>query len=101
MAGSTLPKEVLRVIEAGEGPWSTHAMLDGLRLGLYWSDVVQVARTATTWKRERDEKGEAVDGFKDSVQGRDCHGRRLLLAGKKVYFERELRWYIITFHEAH
>lgn len=95
-----LPPEVLEVIEAAPGPFTYHAQLDAIRLDLYWEDVIEVARTGDDWKREKDDHYEAVDGWKDSISGRDTHGRKLYLAGKKVYFDGELLWYVITFHEA-
>lgn len=69
-------------------------------MGLEWADVEVVASTAEWWKRETDEKGEALDGFKDAATGRDRRGRWLYLAGKKVWYRDEVRWYVITIHEA-
>lgn len=99
LAGVKLAREVLVVIEAGEGSWTNEANRHRLRLGLEWADVVEVARTSDSWKRATDEKGQALDGFKDAVTGRDRRGRPLYLAGKQVYLEGEVRWHVITFHE--
>ena len=96
---SSLPHEVLERIEARDGEWSSHATDARRDLGLGWNDVVSVAQTAATWKRETDEMGVAVDGWKDSVTGRDTYGRELYMTGKWVYFEGENCWYVITIHQ--
>ncbi len=100
MSTSALPPEVLSLIEARDVTWSIHAGYDSVRLGLEWEDVIQVARTAESWKRTNDDKQQAVDGYVDAVVGRDRHGRRLYLAGKQVYFDEERCWHVLTFHEA-
>ncbi|MBI4870829.1 MAG: hypothetical protein HY814_04600 [Candidatus Riflebacteria bacterium] len=100
MGRSALPPEVVRVIEAVPVAWSRHAADAADRLWLDSADVVAAARAAVEWKREADELGEAVDGWKDSIVGRDTSGRRLYLTGKTVYYRGEKRWYVITIHEA-
>ncbi|MBI4872600.1 MAG: hypothetical protein HY814_13650 [Candidatus Riflebacteria bacterium] len=62
--------------------------------------MVAVARTAATWKRTKDDRKQAADGWIDAVTGRDTYGRRMYLAGKQVYFDGECCWHVITFHEA-
>ncbi len=83
-----LAPEVLKIIEAGEGTFSRHALLEIVPLGLEWADVEAVARSSSYWKRERDEHGVALDGWKDTVRGRDRHGRSMYLTGKQVYLGR-------------
>lgn len=61
--------------------------------------MVSVARCADWSKRERDQQGTAVDGWKDSATGRDTHGRKLYMTGKRVYYDDELCWFVITIHE--
>ncbi|MBI4871879.1 MAG: hypothetical protein HY814_09975 [Candidatus Riflebacteria bacterium] len=80
-ARDNLPPEVIRVIESREVEWSDHAAESADRLGLDWSDVVELARTGEGWKREADEKGKAADGWKDSVSGRDTGGGALAVRG--------------------
>ena len=88
----------MRVIDAEDGIWSDHAIEEADRLGLSWPDVVGVARTPESIKKERDE--EAVDGYKYAVIGRDRGCHRLYMAGKVVCFEEAEYWKVITFHEA-
>ncbi|MBI4871883.1 MAG: hypothetical protein HY814_09995 [Candidatus Riflebacteria bacterium] len=100
MGASKLPPEVIRVIEAAEVLWSDHAGENADDMDLYWEDVAHAARKATWWKREVDDKHEAIDGWKDSFEGRDCCGRKVYVAGKQVYFQGERHWYVVTIHEA-
>ncbi len=97
---SELPSEVLERIEAGEGVWSDHAQRSSIELGLSWDDVIEVARTAETWKREKDEEKKAIDGWKDAVTGRDTSGRNIYLAGKWMYYKGERCWYVLTIKKA-
>lgn len=96
---SALAPEVVDRIEACEGEWSNHAAASRRELGLGWSDVMAVARTADSWKREVDELRVAVDGWKDSLTGRDTYGRKLFMTGKWVYFKGENCWYVVTIRE--
>jgi hypothetical protein len=63
-----------------------------------WSDVVEVAATAESRKRTRDETGQAR--YVEAVVGRDRRGRRLYMAGKEISYEGAKVWYVITIHEA-
>ncbi len=94
-----LAPEVLEKLEAREGGWSTHAAESRQELGLGWGDVIAVGRSATSWKRETDDQGVALDGWKDSMVGRDTSGREIYMAGKWVYFEEEPCWYVITIRQ--
>ena len=95
-----LPPEVLEKIEARRGRWSSHAGEFRDALDLSWDDVIAVARSASSWKRETDELGTAVDGWKDAVVGRDTSGRELYMCGKWVYLRGEHRWYVVTIHQS-
>ncbi|MBI4870834.1 MAG: hypothetical protein HY814_04625 [Candidatus Riflebacteria bacterium] len=100
MGASKLPPEVIRVIEARDGAWTDKADTARTLLGIDWPDVIQVARTAQTWKRTRDRQHQAIDGYVDAVEGRDRAGHLLYMAGKRVYYRGEVRWYVITIHDA-
>ncbi len=93
-----LAPEVLERIEAREGQWSSHAADSRDEFGLGWDDVIAVAGSAGTWKREADELGVAIDGWKDSAVGRDTSGRELYMTGKWVYYRGEPCWYVVTIH---
>lgn len=97
MAGA--PPELIARVATETGAWSAHAADDADRLDLEWEDVVEVASTAEDWKREKDETGEAIDGWKDTLKGRDRSGRRMYLTGKLVYYRGVRSWYVIAFHE--
>ncbi len=97
---SALPPEVVQVIGSHEVEWSDHAATNADRLGLDWDDVLEIARTGAGWKREEDDKKKAVDGWKDSVTGRDTHGRKIYMCGKRMAAEKEVYWRVITLHEA-
>ncbi|MBI2945183.1 MAG: hypothetical protein HYY25_13390 [Candidatus Wallbacteria bacterium] len=99
MAASKLPPEVLRIIGAGEGVFSSEADQDVARLDIEWDDVVAVASSAEWRKRTRDAEGAAE--YVEAVRGRDTHGRKLYTAGKPMQVEGEgTRWYVITIHES-
>ncbi len=94
-----LPPEVLKVIQAGEGVFSSKADQDAARLDLSWRDVLAVATSSQTQKRTRDSEG--VTEYVLAVRGRDTRGRLLYMAGKPMDIEGEgTRWYVITIHEA-
>lgn len=95
-----LPPEVLDVIEAREVQWSAHAAESADRLALAWEDVIAIARSAVSWKRETDERGKAVDGWKDSVTGKDSRGRSMYMTGKRMRDGEDLYWYVVTIHES-
>lgn len=94
----SLPVSVKRVIGQGDGFWSEHAAADADRLQLTWDDVVSVADTAESVKRERDST--AVDGYRYAVVGRDTGDSRIYMAGKVVIYDDERYWRVITIHEA-
>ncbi len=96
---SKAPQELLARIETASDAWSDHAAAEADRLDLDWPDAIEVARTAKEWRRERDKTGQAIDGWKDTLVGRDRRGRSMYLAGKWVYYQGERCWYVITFHE--
>lgn len=96
--GNPLPPTILAIIEEGDGIWTDHALDGALSLGATWDDVIQVARTALNFKKERDEF--AVGGYKYSMTGRDTTGRTLYMAGKVVIYEQEAHWRVITLHQA-
>ena len=95
-----LPPEVLEKIEARRGRWSGHASICRDALDFSWDDVIAVARSASSWKREADELGSAADGWKDTSIGRDISGRELYVTGKWVYLRGEHRWYVVTIHQS-
>ena len=70
------------------------------RLALCWEDVISVARSAETWKREVDELGKAIDGWKDTVTGKDSRGRSMYMTGKRMRDGEDRYWYVITIHES-
>ncbi|MBI4867545.1 MAG: hypothetical protein HY816_11390 [Candidatus Wallbacteria bacterium] len=61
--------------------------------------MVSAASTAQAWKREADEHGVAIDGWKDTFTGRDTWGRMLYVTGKWVSFRGENRWYAVTIRQ--
>ncbi len=100
VAKRRLPAEVIKAIDARKVSWTSKAFKSSVALGLEWDDVIAIAMSSFDWKREEDEEKRACDGYKDSCKGRDTHGRLMYLAGKKVYFNYEVRWHVITIHEA-
>lgn len=98
MKARVLSERVMRAIDAEDGIWSDHALDEADRLGLSWPDVVEVARTPESIKKERD--AEAADGYKYALIGRGRGGRRLYMAGKVVCLEEVEYWKVVTFHEA-
>jgi hypothetical protein len=97
---SKLPAEVIRVIETAEIRWTDHAFDESFAEDAGRADVIAVARTADTWKRTTDKRGEAIDGFVDAVTGRDLRGRRMYLSGKRIRYDGVECWYVVTFHKA-
>lgn len=95
----SFPEELLEVLAKSEGLWTDHAADSRDRLSLDWEDIVSVARTASSCKKERDEKREGA--YKYAVVGRDTRGRQLYMAGKLVRYDGEQLWRVITIHEAH
>jgi hypothetical protein len=51
-------------------------------------------------KRQRDELGQAIDGMKYVILGRDTHGRPFYTVGKMLRAPRGRLYFFITAHQA-
>jgi hypothetical protein len=78
---------------------SGHA-LASVELGELDVDDIQFALLTATaiYKRERDEKGDAVDGYKYTIIGRACGGLPIYTCGKIVEWLDGRTYFLITAH---
>jgi hypothetical protein len=95
-----VPPSVCELV--GEGSWkfSAKAYL-GVQLGDYtFDDLQHCVLTRRVRKRERDEFGTAVDGYKYVILGRTVGGRPFYVCGKIRHDNDGTHFFVITAHDA-
>ena len=93
--------QIKRMIE--EDNFQLSNKVDNLREDGTFSedDIVQSILNANRiHKRERDELGKSVDGYKYTIIGRDTHGNPFYTAGKVLQDYLGNYYFVITAHQA-
>ena len=65
-----------------------------------YDDIQHCVLTGKVHKRERDDQGTAIDGFKYVIVGRTTGGRAFYVCGKIRHDDDGRHFFIITAHDA-
>ncbi len=93
-----VPKVVVELVEAGRWDYGPHVIVSLSECLFTEEDIQECVCCGRLAKRESDERGEAVDGWKYTVYGRCRSGHPLMVVGKIVCDADGALFFVITAH---
>jgi hypothetical protein len=95
-------REIQRLVDHGQYRYS-QKVEDLMEDGAFDTDDLEycILSAPSIYKRERDELGNAIDGMKYVILGRDRSGRPFYTVGKMLRSHRGRVYFFLTAHQAY